>query len=47
MIIYQIFEKKFNEIFDTGITIEDFLQKEKSLNIDSITETQSFVLCVL
>jgi len=45
--IYQIFETKFNEIFKNGITIEDFLQKEKSLNIDSITETQSFVLCVL
>ncbi|MFW9873958.1 MAG: hypothetical protein ACFFG0_12700 [Candidatus Thorarchaeota archaeon] len=45
--IYQIFETKFNEIFKTGITIEDFLQKDKSLKIDSITETQSFVLCVL
>ena len=45
--IYQIFETKFNEIFKTGITIEEFIQKEKSLNMDSITETQSFVLCVL
>jgi hypothetical protein len=45
--IYQIFEKKFDEIFETGIKIEDFLQKEKSLNIDSISETESFVLCIL
>lgn len=45
--IYQIFDKKFNEIFKNGITIEEFLQKDKSINMDSITETQSFVLCVL
>lgn len=45
--IYQIFDTKFNEIFKTGIPIEEFLQKEKSLNMDSITETQSFALCVL
>ena len=45
--IYQIFDTKFNEIFKTGITIEEFIQKDKSLNMDSITETQSFVLCVL
>jgi hypothetical protein len=45
--IYQIFDTKFNEIFEAGIAIEEFLQKDKSLKIDSITETQSFVLCVL
>ncbi|MFW9939692.1 MAG: hypothetical protein ACFFFT_01530 [Candidatus Thorarchaeota archaeon] len=45
--IYQIFDTKFNEIFKSGITIEEFLKKNKSLNMDSITETQSFALCVL
>lgn len=45
--IYQIFDTKFNEIFKTGITIEEFIQKDKSLNMDSITETQSFALCIL
>lgn len=45
--IYTIFDSKFNEIFKTGIPIQDFLQKDKHLNMDSITETQSFVLCVL
>ncbi|MFX1277850.1 MAG: hypothetical protein ACFFA3_00430 [Promethearchaeota archaeon] len=45
--IYSIFDTKFNEIFKTGIPIEDFLQKDKNLHLDSITDTQSFVLCVL
>jgi hypothetical protein len=45
--IYQIFDTKFNEIFKSGITIEQFLQKNKNLKLDSITEVQSFVLCVL
>ncbi|MFW9877993.1 MAG: hypothetical protein ACFFG0_33335, partial [Candidatus Thorarchaeota archaeon] len=45
--IYQIFDTKFNEIFKTGISIEEFLQKDKSLKMDSITDTQSFVLCIL
>jgi hypothetical protein len=45
--IYQIFETKFNELFKTGITVEEFLQKDKSLKMDSITQTQSFVLCLL
>ncbi|MFX0082648.1 MAG: hypothetical protein ACFE94_12940 [Candidatus Hodarchaeota archaeon] len=45
--IYQIFETKFNEILKTGITIEDFLKKDKSLHMESFTETQSFVLCIL
>lgn len=45
--IFTIFDTKFNEIFKTGIPIEDFLQKDKRLHVDSITETQSFVLCVL
>ncbi|MFX1346439.1 MAG: hypothetical protein ACFFBC_11240 [Promethearchaeota archaeon] len=45
--IYQIFETKFNEIFKSGISITEFLQKNKNLKLDSITETQSFVLCIL
>ncbi|MFX0030997.1 MAG: hypothetical protein ACFFA0_12210 [Promethearchaeota archaeon] len=45
--IYQIFEKKFNEIFEAGTSIDEFLKKNKNLSLDSITETQTFVLCVM
>lgn len=45
--IYQIFIDKFNEIFEKGIPIEEFLKKDKSFDLDSIKETQSFVLCLI
>ncbi|MHA1913601.1 MAG: hypothetical protein ACW986_13850 [Promethearchaeota archaeon] len=45
--IYQIFEKKFNEIFENGKPIEEFLRKNKNLPSATITQTQSFVLCVM
>ena len=45
--IYQIFETKFNEIFKNGKPIEEFLKKENDLPLESITQTQSFVLCVM
>ncbi|MFX1427055.1 MAG: hypothetical protein ACFFBE_11430 [Promethearchaeota archaeon] len=45
--IYQIFDKKFNEIFEAGIAIEEYLKKDKNIPLDSITETQSFVLCIM
>lgn len=45
--IYQIFYKKFSGIFENGISIEEFLKKDDTLSLDSLTETQSFVLCVL
>ena len=45
--IYQIFDTKFNEIYKSGIHIEEFLLKNKNLKLDSVNETQSFVLCVL
>lgn len=45
--IYQIFYDKFNEIFEKGIPISDFLNKNKSLKLDSISDSQSFILCLL
>ena len=45
--IYQIFNNKFQEIYDKGIKIEDFLTKEKKMSVESLSNTQSFVLCIL
>ncbi|MFX1457203.1 MAG: hypothetical protein ACFFDB_17700 [Promethearchaeota archaeon] len=45
--IYQIFYKKFNGIFENGISIEEFLRRDKKINYDTLTEAQTFVLCVL
>ncbi len=45
--IYQIFDDKFNEIFDNGIPITKFITEQKEINIDSLSETQMFVLCVM
>ena len=45
--IYQIFHGKFNEIFEKGIPINQYLQQVKNSPIESISEMQSFVLCLL
>lgn len=45
--IYQIFSDKFNEIFKSGTLINDYLKQDKSLKKDSITELESFILCLL
>jgi hypothetical protein len=45
--IYQIFFDKFTEIYDKGIPISDFLKKNKTLKIDSISDPESFILCLL
>ncbi len=45
--IFQIFHDKFGEIFDNGIAIEEFLAKEKEIKIDSLSESESFALCVM
>ncbi|MFX1325398.1 MAG: hypothetical protein ACFE8N_10605, partial [Promethearchaeota archaeon] len=45
--IYQIFIDKFNGIFQRGIPLNEFLKREKFLKIDSITDTQAFVLCII
>ena len=45
--IYQIFHEKFNELFEKGIPINDFLKENKDLGIESVSEKHSFVLCLL
>jgi hypothetical protein len=45
--IYQIFHDKFNEIFDNGISITKFITKQEEIRIDSLSDTQKFVLCVM
>ena len=45
--IYQIFHDKFNEIFENGIPITKFLTEQKEIKINSLSETQMFVLCVM
>ncbi|MFX0033513.1 MAG: hypothetical protein ACFE8E_06755 [Candidatus Hodarchaeota archaeon] len=45
--IYKIFHEKFNELFEKGIPINDFLKENKDLGVESVSEKQSFVLCLL
>ncbi|MHA2039474.1 MAG: hypothetical protein ACW98X_23870 [Promethearchaeota archaeon] len=45
--IYQIFNDKFDEIFEKGIPINEFLDQNEDLSINSLSETQTFVLCVM
>ncbi|MCK4781025.1 MAG: hypothetical protein KAT57_12575, partial [Candidatus Lokiarchaeota archaeon] len=42
--IYQIFYDKFNEIFEKGIPMNRFITEQKDIGIDSLSETQLFVL---
>ena len=45
--IYKIFADKFNEIFDNGIPIAQFLQQQGNIKIKVLNQAQSFVLCIL
>ena len=45
--IYQIFNDKFNEIFEKGISIDQYIKNQEDLKITSLTETELFVLCVM
>jgi hypothetical protein len=45
--IFQIFNEKFNQIFKSGIPLEQFLSDDKEIKIDSLTDTQQFVLCIM
>ncbi len=45
--IYQIFLDKFTEIFAKGISINQFLSEQKDIGIETLSETQMFVLCVM
>lgn len=45
--IYKIFHEKFNELFEKGIPINDFLKENRDVGLESVNEKQSFVLCLL
>jgi len=46
--IYQIFNEKFNDLFETGVPINNFISKQSSdVSINSLSEKQTFVLCLL
>ncbi len=44
--IYKIFDDKFNELFENGIKIKQFL-KEQDIKIRDLNQAQLFVLCIL
>jgi hypothetical protein len=45
--IYQIFYDKFNELYEKGIPLIQFLKEHKDITIDSFSESQLFGLCLL
>jgi hypothetical protein len=45
--IYQIFYDKFNELFEKGIPINQFIKQQEDLNIRELNDIQSFILCIL
>jgi len=45
--IYQIFYDKFNELFEKGIPLVQFLKEHKDIPINSFSESQLFGLCLL
>ncbi|MBD3254341.1 MAG: hypothetical protein GF383_04570 [Candidatus Lokiarchaeota archaeon] len=46
--IYQIFEEKFNEIFEKGVPINEYIQESLSaLNIEPLSDKNTFSLCLL
>jgi len=45
--IYQIFYDKFNDLFEKGRPLNQFLNQQSDLNYDSLSQFQSFILCLL
>ncbi|MFX1419367.1 MAG: hypothetical protein ACFE9N_10645 [Promethearchaeota archaeon] len=45
--IYQIFNEKFNQIFKNGIPIKQYIADHDDIKIESISETQQFILCIM
>ncbi|MFW9970407.1 MAG: hypothetical protein ACFFDF_09420 [Candidatus Odinarchaeota archaeon] len=45
--IYQIFNEKFNQIFMKGIPLNQFISNQDDIKLDSLSETQQFVLCIM
>lgn len=46
--IYHIFNEKFNDLFEKGVPLNKFISKQSSeVSINSLSEKQTFVLCLL
>ncbi len=45
--IYQIFNNKFDELYNKGISINEYIQQEKGLTIAPLSKTQFLALCLL
>ncbi len=45
--IYQIFYEKFNELYEKGIPLAQFLKEQKGIKEESYSKTQLFGLCLL
>ena len=45
--IYQIFYEKFNELYEKGIPLTQFLKEQRDIKEDSYSKTQLFGLCLL
>jgi hypothetical protein len=45
--IYQIFNDKFNELYEKGISLLKYLQEHDEVPLETLTESQMFALCLL
>ena len=45
--IYKIFADKFNELFENGIPISQFLKEQDDIQISDLNQAQHLVLCLL
>ncbi|MFX1592790.1 MAG: hypothetical protein ACFFB6_07765 [Promethearchaeota archaeon] len=45
--IYQIFNEKFDQIFNSGISIKKYISEDDEIIIDSLSDMHQFVLCIM
>ncbi len=45
--IYQIFHEKFNELFEKGVPINEYIKRVDDLSSTTLSETQFLTLCLL
>lgn len=45
--IFQVFQDKFNELFNKALDVNTFLDRNKSIPFESLTEFERFILCLL
>jgi hypothetical protein len=45
--IFQIFYDKFNELYEKGIPLNQFIQDDSDIHLKELSDTQKFLLCIL